>query len=131
MPFHFARDGRLEDADVVAVASRTQEAADRFGDAHGIARRHASYEALAADDDIDALIDALLAPGSGSRPADAEALAAWVDSLHLSPYALIAALTVMYIVLGTALDGISMIVLTTSIVVPKVFVPILQPTELL
>ena len=48
------------------------------------------------------------------------ALAAWVDSLHLSPYALIAALTVMYIVLGTALDGISMIVLTTAIVIPMI-----------
>src|SRR6201985_3750849 len=48
------------------------------------------------------------------------AIASWVDSLHLSPYALIAALTVMYIVLGTALDGISMIVLTTSIVVPMI-----------
>ncbi len=43
-----------------------------------------------------------------------QALAAWVDALHLSPYALIAALTVMYILLGTALDGISMIVLTTA-----------------
>jgi tripartite ATP-independent transporter DctM subunit len=48
------------------------------------------------------------------------ALAAWVDSLLLSPYALIAALTVMYIVLGTALDGISMIVLTTAVVLPMV-----------
>jgi tripartite ATP-independent transporter DctM subunit len=47
-------------------------------------------------------------------------LASWVDSFHLSPFALIAALTVMYIVLGTALDGISMIVLTTSIVVPMI-----------
>jgi tripartite ATP-independent transporter DctM subunit len=47
-------------------------------------------------------------------------LANWVDSFHLSPYALIAALTVMYIVLGTALDGISMIVLTTAIVVPMI-----------
>lgn len=49
-----------------------------------------------------------------------QALASWVDSLHLSPYALIAALTVMYILLGTALDGISMIVLTTAIVIPMV-----------
>jgi tripartite ATP-independent transporter DctM subunit len=48
------------------------------------------------------------------------ALASWVDSFHLSPYALIAALTVMYIVLGTALDGISMIVLTTTIVIPMI-----------
>jgi tripartite ATP-independent transporter DctM subunit len=49
-----------------------------------------------------------------------QALAHWVDSLHLSPYALIAALTVMYILLGTALDGISMIVLTTAVVIPMV-----------
>jgi tripartite ATP-independent transporter DctM subunit len=47
-------------------------------------------------------------------------LAAWVNGFHLSPYALIAALTVMYIVLGTALDGISMIVLTTVVVLPMV-----------
>jgi tripartite ATP-independent transporter DctM subunit len=48
------------------------------------------------------------------------ALAAWVGGLNLSPYALIAALTVMYMVLGTALDGISMIVLTTAVVIPMV-----------
>jgi tripartite ATP-independent transporter DctM subunit len=48
------------------------------------------------------------------------ALALWVDALQLSPYALIAALLVMYILLGTALDGISMIVLTTAIVLPMV-----------
>lgn len=48
------------------------------------------------------------------------ALASWVDSLQLSPYALIAALLVMYIVLGTALDGISMIVLTTAVVIPMI-----------
>ena len=47
-------------------------------------------------------------------------LAAWVDGLKLSPYMLIAALTVMYIVLGAALDGISMIVLTTVVVLPMV-----------
>ena len=48
------------------------------------------------------------------------ALAAWVNSLGLSPFMLIAVLTVMYIVLGTALDGISMILLTTSIVLPMI-----------
>ena len=48
------------------------------------------------------------------------ALASWVESFHLSPYSLIAALTVMYIVLGTALDGISMIVLTTAVVIPMI-----------
>ena len=49
-----------------------------------------------------------------------QALAEWVGSLGLSPYMLIAALTVMYILLGTALDGISMIVLTTAVVIPMI-----------
>ncbi|MDJ1159271.1 TRAP transporter large permease subunit [Chelatococcus sp. SYSU_G07232] len=48
------------------------------------------------------------------------ALAQWVDGLNLSPFALIAALTAMYILLGAALDGISMIVLTTAVVIPMV-----------
>ena len=48
------------------------------------------------------------------------ALAEWVVSLNLNPYALIGVLTLVYIVLGTALDGVSMIVLTTSIVIPMV-----------
>lgn len=48
------------------------------------------------------------------------ALANWVEGLQLSPYMLIAALTVMYILLGTSLDGISMIVLTTVVVLPMV-----------
>ena len=47
-------------------------------------------------------------------------LAAWVDALHLSPYMLILMLSVIYIVLGTALDGISMIVLTATVVIPMV-----------
>jgi tripartite ATP-independent transporter DctM subunit len=49
-----------------------------------------------------------------------QALAAWVDAMALSPYMLIAALTVMYILLGAALDGISMIVLTTAVVIPMI-----------
>ncbi len=47
-------------------------------------------------------------------------LAVWVESMHLSPYLLIAVLTVMYMLLGTALDGISMIVLTTAVVLPMI-----------
>lgn len=47
-------------------------------------------------------------------------IAAWVDSMALSPYVLIAALTVMYIIMGCLLDGISMIVLTTVVVLPMV-----------
>ena len=48
------------------------------------------------------------------------ALAEWVASLNASPLALIAVLAFIYLVLGTALDGISMIVLTTSIVLPMI-----------
>ena len=48
------------------------------------------------------------------------ALAEWVTSLGLHPYALIAVLAVLYIVLGTALDGISMIVLTSAVILPMI-----------
>ena len=47
-------------------------------------------------------------------------LAEWVDSMNLSPYTLIGALVVVYLVLGTALDGISMIVLTSAVVLPMI-----------
>ena len=47
-------------------------------------------------------------------------LAEWVDAMQLSPYALIGALVVVYLVLGTALDGISMIVLTSAVVLPMI-----------
>ena len=47
-------------------------------------------------------------------------LATWVDAMHLSPYTLIAVLTVVYLILGTALDGISMIVLTSAVVLPMI-----------
>lgn len=45
----------LPDATLAAVGSRTQESADAFGDRFGAARRHASYEALAADPEVDAI----------------------------------------------------------------------------
>ncbi|MCO5731639.1 TRAP transporter large permease [Rhizobium sp. SSA_523] len=48
------------------------------------------------------------------------ALATWVDSFQLSPYALIAVLTLMYVLLGCAIDGLSMIVLTTVVVLPMI-----------
>ena len=40
--------------------------------------------------------------------------------LHLSQYALLAALTIFFIILGCFLDGISVVVLTTSIILPMV-----------
>jgi tripartite ATP-independent transporter DctM subunit len=47
-------------------------------------------------------------------------LAEFVASLNLSPYGLIAVLVVVYLILGTALDGISMIVLTSAVVLPMI-----------
>lgn len=46
------------------------------------------------------------------------ALAEFIAALGPSKYEFIAMLTVFYILMGTALDGVSMIVLTTSIVLP-------------
>jgi len=48
------------------------------------------------------------------------ALAEWVAQSNFSPYALIAVLALIYLLLGMAIDGISMIVLTTSIVLPMI-----------
>ena len=47
-------------------------------------------------------------------------LAEWVNGMNLSPYALISCLVVVYLILGTALDGISMIVLTSAVVLPMI-----------
>jgi tripartite ATP-independent transporter DctM subunit len=47
-------------------------------------------------------------------------LAEWVNAMQLSPYALIGCLVIVYLILGTALDGISMIVLTAAVVMPMV-----------
>jgi tripartite ATP-independent transporter DctM subunit len=47
-------------------------------------------------------------------------LAEWVNGMNLSPYALISCLVLVYLILGTALDGISMIVLTAAVVLPMI-----------
>jgi tripartite ATP-independent transporter DctM subunit len=47
-------------------------------------------------------------------------LAGWVGTLELSPIALIAVLLVVYAILGTAMDGVSLIVLTMPVVLPLV-----------
>ncbi len=48
------------------------------------------------------------------------ALAEWVGAFQLQPWQLIAALTVFFVILGCFLDGISMIVLTTSVIMPLI-----------
>jgi len=42
-----------DEAELVAVGSRKQETADAFGDEFDVPHRHASYEALAGDPDVD------------------------------------------------------------------------------
>jgi tripartite ATP-independent transporter DctM subunit len=46
------------------------------------------------------------------------AMAAWVGAQGFSPYTIILVLTLIYLVLGCFIDGISMIVLTVSVVLP-------------
>ncbi len=60
----FTRDLTLLDgSEVVAVGSRTQESADRFAAEHSVARAHASYAALVADDAVDVVYVATPHPG--------------------------------------------------------------------
>jgi tripartite ATP-independent transporter DctM subunit len=47
-------------------------------------------------------------------------LAEWIGALGLSPFGLIVALTLFYVVLGCFLDGISMVVLTMGVILPTV-----------
>lgn len=74
-----ARSTERGDHVVAAVGSRSQESADRFGDAHGVpaGHRHASYAQLVADDTVDVvyvatphpmhLADATLALNAGKH----------------------------------------------------------------
>ena len=48
------------------------------------------------------------------------AIAAWIVTLGLNVYLFIAVLLIFYIILGCFLDGISMVVLTTSVLLPTV-----------
>jgi predicted dehydrogenase len=52
----FVTDLRLTDSGAaIAVGSRSQGSADSFADKFGIARRHASYESLVADPEVDVI----------------------------------------------------------------------------
>jgi predicted dehydrogenase len=45
----------VDGGEIVAIASRSQERADEYGDRFGVPRRYADYSALASDDDVDAV----------------------------------------------------------------------------
>jgi predicted dehydrogenase len=60
----FAHDLALRpDCEVVAVGSRSRASADAFGDEFGLPRRHASYQALVNDPDVDAVYVSTPQPG--------------------------------------------------------------------
>lgn len=48
------------------------------------------------------------------------AMAAWIGEAQLQPWQLLAVLTLLFIILGCFLDGISMVVLTASVILPSV-----------
>lgn len=54
-------------------------------------------------------------------------LASWIASMGLSQYALIAVLTIFFILLGAFLDGISLVVLTTSVLMPTILAAGIDP----
>lgn len=59
----FANDLKvLDNATLVAVASRTQKAADEFGDEFAVPHRHVGVESLGQDPDVDAVYVATLNP---------------------------------------------------------------------
>jgi predicted dehydrogenase len=63
----FARDlDLLPEAEIVAVGSRSQQGADRFGAEFDIPHRHGSYDALVNDPDVDAVYVATPHPGHHS-----------------------------------------------------------------
>ncbi|MDQ1627151.1 MAG: hypothetical protein QOI54_895 [Actinomycetota bacterium] len=81
----FATDlARLPDAELVAVGSRSPEGAERFGQQFGAAHRHASYEALVADDDVDVVYVAT--PHPGHHPAALLAIEAGKAVLVEKPF---------------------------------------------
>ncbi len=54
-------------------------------------------------------------------------LASWIGDMGLSPYVLLVVFTLFFIVLGLFLDGISVVILTTSIIMPMVMAVGIDP----
>jgi hypothetical protein len=93
----FVTDLGLTDSGVaVAVGSRSQGSADRFADGFGIANRHASYELLVADPDVEVIYvatphpmhhdDAILALRAGKHVLVEKRSSGWRGSTGYSPW---------------------------------------------
>ncbi|MCM1976959.1 MULTISPECIES: Gfo/Idh/MocA family protein [Streptomyces] len=76
----------LPDAEVVAVASRSQASADAFAERFGIGRAYGDWESLAADEDIDVVYVAT--PHSAHRAAAGLCLEAGRNVLCEKPFTL-------------------------------------------
>src|SRR5260370_29840319 len=86
----FARDLALQpDCELVAVGSRSQASADAFGDEFGVPHRHASYQALVSDPDVDAVY--VSTPHPGHHDAALLAISAGKAVLVEKPFAMDAA----------------------------------------
>ena len=86
----FARDLVLQPGgEVVAVGSRSQASADAFGDEFGVPHRHASYQALVNDPDVDAVY--VSTPHPGHHGAALLAIGAGKAVLVEKPFAMDAA----------------------------------------
>lgn len=84
---HFVEDlNRMPDADVLAVGSRSHEAADRFAAEYGIPRAYGTWRDLAADSDVDVIYVAT--PHSGHHEATLTCLRAGRAALTEKPFAL-------------------------------------------
>src|SRR5258707_1326056 len=116
---------------IIGWATATESAAYGVLGSLGIAwwsgglNRHTFWQSLMGATRLSCMIMFILAGASFLSSCMAftgipKALAEWVHSLAPNRYMLIAILAGVYILLGTALDGVSMIVLTTSIVIPMV-----------
>jgi predicted dehydrogenase len=83
----FVEDLRLlPDAEVAAVGSRTQQAAQAFAARYGISRAHGSWQALAEDPDVDAIYVAT--PHSAHYAASRLSLEAGKATLTEKPFTL-------------------------------------------
>jgi predicted dehydrogenase len=83
----FARDlALLPDAELVAVGSRSQAGADAFAERFAVPNRHGSYEALAADPQVDAIY--VSTPHPGHHAATLLAIAGGKAVLVEKPFAM-------------------------------------------
>ncbi|MBF9036202.1 TRAP transporter large permease subunit [Rhodobacterales bacterium HKCCE2091] len=73
------------------------------------------------------LVGAAFLTGAMGYTGIPRSLAAWIGAQDLSPYALLAALLVFFVVMGFFLDGISIVVLTVSIILPMVLAAGIDP----